>query len=142
MALEKVRGFIADHQAEVAAVDDARVELIVHPSKVRFGRREADRCVPLLVELEFKEDHTAITNALGKPSGSVASTRVHVRIGLIKDRDRRRANVLEQARRLTASVRAYLIADEIPQTGDTSMLRRATSLLVPWWGRKYRNENE
>jgi diguanylate cyclase (GGDEF)-like protein/PAS domain S-box-containing protein len=139
MALEKVRGFISDHQAEVAAVDDARVELIVNPSKVRFGRRESDRAVPLLVELEFKEERTAVANLSGSPGGAVAWTRVHVRIGLIKDRDRRRADVLEQARRLTASVRAYLIADEIPSTNEAGVLRRATSLLIPWLKTKPRD---
>jgi diguanylate cyclase (GGDEF)-like protein len=141
MALAKVRGFIADHQAEVAAVDDARLELIVHPNKIRFGRRDSDRGVPLLVELEFKEEHTMLTNFSGKPSGTVASTRVHVRIGLIKDRDRRRANVVEQARRLTASVRAYLIADEVAGACEPGVFRRATSLLMPWWRRKNRDDD-
>ncbi|MCC7087284.1 MAG: diguanylate cyclase [Pirellulales bacterium] len=139
MALEKLRGFISDHQAEVAAVDDARVELIVYPSRTRFGRRESDRAVPLLVELEFKEERTTVTNLSGQPAGSVATTRVHVCIGLIKDRDRRRADVVEQARRLTASVRAYLIADEIRAPDEQGVFRRATSLLMPWLKSKPRN---
>ncbi len=141
MALEKLRGFISDHQAEIAAVDDARVELIVKPSRGLLGRRESDRYVPLLVELEFKEERSTVASVSGLPYQGIALTRVHVRIGLIKDRDRRRANVSAQARQLISSVRSYLMADEVISESDQGMLRRATSLLIPWLGRKQEDEN-
>ena len=107
VAIEKLRGFVADHEARIEASDDRRVCISLEgPGAIGIMRRSADRRVPLLAELTLAETNSAGQNG----GGTVTRTKIHVVIRPRRDRDRRRSTAVGKARRLLASLRSYLMA--------------------------------
>jgi diguanylate cyclase (GGDEF)-like protein len=106
VALEKLRGFAADHHAEVVAIEDHRVALKIDASTQSL-RRRTDRPVSFVLELNLEEtriERGGVTNA------QVLRTVINVSIRPRRRRDRRRNNAIDQARRLLVSVKSYLMA--------------------------------
>jgi diguanylate cyclase (GGDEF)-like protein len=134
MAIEKLRGFVADHEARIVKTESDRVELEIddkHPNRLR---RLTDRPVTFCLELQFSEHRTQREGDSGLRSG-IARTRIRVSIQPSRTRDRRRQDAADRARDVLASFRSYLMATEVeddpaPQTGGT--LSRARRLLLPW----------
>jgi hypothetical protein len=114
LVVEKLRGFVSDHQAEIASVEERDVRLHF-PGISGFFRRRADRRVGLNMELTL----TDASSAAG-PNGGVASkTFIRVRVLLQRNRDRRNADALDRARQLLSSLKSYLMAtEEKPPLGD------------------------
>lgn len=111
VAIEKLRGFIADHQAEVISVDERCAILEFFGGGGRgFFRRGADRKLCLYMRLDFSEEAVESTDRQAGTSGVV--TRMLVSVALKKNRDRRRAQAVEYARNLLSSLRSYLMASE------------------------------
>ncbi len=107
LVVEKLRGFVSDHQAEIGRVEEQDVRLSF-PGASGFFRRRADRRVALNMELSL----TDASSAAG-PNGGVASkTFIRVRVSLQRSRDRRNADALDRARQLLASLKSYLMATE------------------------------
>ena len=107
LLIEKLRGFVSDHQAEISSVAERDVRLSF-PGAGGFFRRRADRKVGLNMEVSM----TDASSAAG-PNGGVASkTFVRVRVSLQRSRDRRNADALDRARQLLASLKSYLMATE------------------------------
>jgi len=131
VALQKLRGYVSDHHAEITSVDECEVHLTIGSERGNFLRRRTDRPVPLMVELRFVEDRHEGSNSEGRPSGRVSATKVFVTIRPKKERDRRRADAQERARHVMAGIKSYLMASEEDIIPDNT-LRRATSALVPW----------
>ncbi len=77
IAVEKLRGFVADHQAEITSIRGDRVELYIPGGKLGLLRRQSDRSVPLVMELEFAEEKTATHNSLGAETGERVMTRIN-----------------------------------------------------------------
>ncbi len=133
MAVEKLRGFVADHEARIVKTEADRVELEIddkHPSRLR---RLTDRSVTFRLDLRFVEQRSQQGGDTGPRSG-VARTKVHVSISPSRVRDRRRQDVVERARDVLASFRSYLMATEVeedvsPRGGPLS---RAKRLFAPW----------
>jgi diguanylate cyclase (GGDEF)-like protein len=111
VAIEKLRGFVEDHFAEITSVDGHDIKLTIEGQRTNPLRRTADRSVPFLVELKFSElqEDGATPGATG---GRVIRTSVFVAIRPKRDRDRRRADAQERARMLMSSIKAYLMATE------------------------------
>ncbi|MGD0900671.1 MAG: diguanylate cyclase, partial [Thermoguttaceae bacterium] len=59
MALEKLRGFVADHQANVVKIDGNEVQLEIREKCTSFLRRLTDRPVVFLIDLHFEEQHVS-----------------------------------------------------------------------------------
>ena len=138
MAIEKLRGFVADHEARIVKTESDRVELEIddkHPSRLR---RLTDRPVTFRIELHFVEQRDNQTRD-GVPTRGVARTKVRVSIGLSRARDRRRQDVADRARDVLASFRSYLMAteaeDDTPPSGSGA-ISRAKRLFVPWLHRR------
>jgi diguanylate cyclase (GGDEF)-like protein len=132
VAIEKLRGFVADHSAEIKSIEDSRILMHVHGERTLTLRRRSDRPVPLVVELSFAEEHVRGNVGSHAPSGTITRTKIQVVMRPKRNRDRRHANAIGRARQLLASLRSYLMAsDDCPQT-DEGVLRRATHMLVPW----------
>lgn len=115
VAIEKLRGFVVDHFAEITSVDGETIFLKMECQKFGRLRRNSDRAVPFLVELRFSEDGDAKSDkppAEGAPRGKSLRTHVHVLIRPKRDRDRRRQDAQERARLVMASIKAYLMASE------------------------------
>jgi hypothetical protein len=118
VAIEKLRGFVADHEARIEASDDRRVCIALDgPGAIGVMRRSADRRVSLLAEVTLAEEQVRGTNSTGQNGGgTVTRTKIHVVVRPRRDRDRRRSTAVGKARRLLASLRSYLMAIDDSRT--------------------------
>ena len=131
VSIEKLRGFVADHQAQIEKIDGTRVKLkIVDPT--RRERRHADRPVPFSVELRFQEDRSQAPESEASSVGAILRTKILVTIRPTKSRDRRRRGVNDRARQVLASIRSYLMAslDDGRATQDPTL--QAANGFIPW----------
>jgi diguanylate cyclase (GGDEF)-like protein len=133
MAVEKLRGFVLDHHAEILGIKADRIELQIEAYKGQPTRRRNDRPIPFLVELMFAEQRVDIRNAEGAATGRTLKTRVRVAIRLKRTRDRRSTEITLQASAILAAIRSYLMANlESPTEEAPAASRRAVNMLVPW----------
>jgi hypothetical protein len=132
VAIEKLRGFIADHGAEIIGVDGNAVSLEVCDSSHDRHRRTNDRAAWMLVDLRFFEELVNVS-----PRGGAVAltqrTRIEVYIRPKRARDRRKSGPAEPARRVYTSLRAYLMASELElSAGGTDHSQPTTTSIVPW----------
>jgi len=131
VVLEKLRGFIADHRAEVVSVQGFKVVLRVGDEQASPARRTTDRPVHFEMEVDLEEER----DGLRGHDGTFMCTRVRVGIFPVTGRDRRRSDALDRARHLLVSLRAYLMATlEETQTtvAPASVFQRAYEWLNPF----------
>ena len=113
VVVEKLRGFIADHHAEVDAIAEGHIGLRIEGDQVPFTRRNDDRPVPFCIELKFEE----APPGEGRLAGATR-TLVHVSLRPQRNRDRRRQDTLERAQQLLGSLKSYLVAQDLPQSAE------------------------
>jgi diguanylate cyclase (GGDEF)-like protein len=106
LALEKLRGFVADHKAHIAEIAGNRVTL--------QSRISAEPRLALLIEMEFREVHW---DAVGATETGAQHTVVHVTIRPQRQRDRRRGDADRLARHLLADLKSYLMAQDYDRLG-------------------------
>lgn len=107
-SIEKLRGFIADHHAQVVSIDGGHLRLKIGGDG-NFFRRNGERPIRLIMDVEFEEERTQRTDR--RPN--LSWTRIRLKILPQKGRDRRQAAALHRARQLLVSFRAYLMAAEL-----------------------------
>ena len=107
VAVEKLRGFVADHRASIETVDGSRVKIVIAHGGNRL-RRSGDRPVTFVLDLRFEEEQ--FLKAESRSGLGYAKTKIHALISPQKNRDRRRADMQDRAREVLASFRSYLIA--------------------------------
>ncbi len=112
---EKLRGFVADHGAEVINTEDHRVILLIDGHNTPLLKRWNDRAVPLVIELTLR---ACSMPSEGKQSGSYQRTAINVVVRLKRQRDRRRHDAAERARQLVMSLKSYLMAHEFVNQGE------------------------
>ncbi len=105
VATEKLRGFIADHHAEIVSIEENRVILSVDVRQSSTMRRSNERAVAFALELQFSENHSA--------SAENGGTRIQVAIRPKRNRSRRREETTDRARQLLVSIKSYLMAYEV-----------------------------
>jgi diguanylate cyclase (GGDEF)-like protein/PAS domain S-box-containing protein len=105
---EKLRGFVADHHAEIVAIDEDHVALHLEVQQDTKGRRSADRALPFQIELRFAE--LRLPGEEKQPQWTRTLIRVSVRPR--RNRDRRRRDAIDRARQLVSSVKSYLMAQD------------------------------
>ncbi|GAB6164319.1 diguanylate cyclase [Thermostilla marina] len=119
LAVEKLRGFVSDHQAKIVRIEQNRVLVEISDAKSTPNRRASDRPVTFSVTIEFAEER----------HGASARTRLHAEIIPKKTRDRRRADLTRRAEDVLTSLRSYLMAVvEKSESEDRSVKRRVRSL--------------
>lgn len=131
VSIEKLRGFVADHQAKIGAIEGNHVTLEIDDT-MRPNRRRGDRAMTFAVELCFEEEQLEKPTASGANARVLSRTKIHVAITPRKNRDRRRTDVAERAREVLASFRSYLMATVEEAPPAKGVLRRAKSILAPW----------
>lgn len=140
IVVEKLKGFIADHDAEVVPVDDRRVALKIDVGGPSSLRRRGDREISFVIDLEFDE-----VKGTGQGKGqSLSRTLIHVAIRPQRSRDRRQRDVLDRARQLLGSLKSYLVAQEQnptamvapetppPNEPEAAVLQLAQHSATPW----------
>ena len=95
VAIEKLRGFVADHQAEIVSIEGSDVRLKLGQSGGLFFRRSSDRQVAVRRRPALRGRQAAARTASRWPT---AQTRIHVTVTPQRNRDRRRADAEERAR--------------------------------------------
>jgi diguanylate cyclase (GGDEF)-like protein len=104
VTMEKLRGFVSDHHAEIIATEDGKLQLQVTKQAVAC-QSTTERPVSFLVTLQFLE-----RKAEHKPRANSSQTVIHVTIRLANNRDRRRGNAYERAHHLFTSLKSYFMA--------------------------------
>lgn len=112
LAVQKLRGFIADQQAKIIKTNENELELAITDGDAQTNRRATDRPTIFLVHLKLSQQRTERTNSHGLAAGIYLSTRVEVLIRPRRDRDRRKEATVHKARRLLGSLKSYLMARE------------------------------
>ncbi|MEX0794460.1 MAG: diguanylate cyclase [Pirellulaceae bacterium] len=120
LAIEKVRGFVADHSAEVLDVGEDHIRVLIDGDALPLQRRSNDRAVPLEMEIQFSPDPT-------EQGGQ--QTVVEMAIYPRRNRDRRRKDAVERARLLMHSLQSYLVAYEFTDSTPAPKQRETSS----WW---------
>jgi diguanylate cyclase (GGDEF)-like protein/PAS domain S-box-containing protein len=101
---EKVRGFIADNDAEVVEVRESFVALSIDDTLFSIQRRQSDRPVGLTIEIE-------LSNA-AETDDAITGTLIQVKISPKRTRERRKDDVTARADQLYKSLKSYLIAED------------------------------
>jgi diguanylate cyclase (GGDEF)-like protein len=109
MAVEKIRGFVADHHAEIESIDGQNITLKLSAGWSGFLKRRSDRPAAFVIELRLTEERPE-KNAIAAKESRSLRTQVHLIIRPLRARDRRRADLAVDARQLASSVKSYLMA--------------------------------
>lgn len=128
LAAEKIRGFVADHRAEVLSVSEESIKIMIDGESLPLQRRVADRAVPLIVELRF--------SPIVGENGS-QHTKVQISISPRRNRDRRKRDAIERARHLLMSLQSYMVAYEFV---DTTVA--AEEEVPTWWSKLWGKPNK
>jgi diguanylate cyclase (GGDEF)-like protein len=132
IAVEKLRGFVLDHHAEVLSINGDRIDLRIESLNHNPARRRSDRPIPFVVELALAEQRAVSTSVDGRVTGELSRTQVKVAIRLKRARDRRNADVAEQASDILAGIKSYLMASDETASVEDGKPRRAMNVLAPW----------
>ena len=109
VAAEKLKGFIADHDAQILVFEQDHVVLLLPANVLPLMRRRNDRPVSLLVGLTFEERDQA-----SRSEGNAAKeTLVEVVVRPRRARERRRRDSHERARQVLLSLKSYLMANHV-----------------------------
>ncbi len=139
MAIEKLRGFVADHAANLLKIDGNQVQLEISEKCDGRLRRLTDRPVAFQLDLRFEEQRVRREKDHGGTNtGGVLRTRIYVSITPRKARDRRRADVADRAQQVLISFRSYLMATLEEQDGAPpgGALLKMKHVLLPWLRKK------
>ncbi len=136
IAVEKLRGFLLDHHAEILSIRADRLDLQIASNCQKPGRRRNDRPVPFLVQLAFSEQRVAATSADGRAVGQLSRTRVWTALRVKRPRDRKNQDVCLQAQAILAAIKSYLMASEDTELPDSGTTRRAANVLSPWLNKR------
>ncbi len=136
MAIEKLRGFVADHQATIISSDGNCVQLQIDDKPTSRFRRSADRPAAFCIDITFDEERLpkgAERDAKSQSSsGGTTQTRIKVAVIPQAGRDRRGNDTMVRARELLISFRAYLMASEQEPPKPAGAVSRAKRILAPW----------
>jgi diguanylate cyclase (GGDEF)-like protein/PAS domain S-box-containing protein len=135
MAVEKLRGFVADHDAKIISVEGNNICLEIEEQRFNRLRRMADRPALFTIDLLIEEERSRINN--NDPHES-ARVRTIIRVVVMPQiiRNRRRKDILRRANELLASLCAYLMASEEDAPSSERVWVRVGRMLAPWLVRK------
>lgn len=138
MAIEKLRGFVADHKATILKIDGNQIQLEITEECDSYLRRLTDRPVTFQLDLRFEEQRVRGERNNGEVNTGVLQTRIFVSISPRKNRDRRRADVAERAQQVLISFRSYLMATSEDQDSPRpdGTLVKIKHVLLPWLSKK------
>lgn len=101
----KLNGFVHDHGAEIKLAEKDRAVIHIGDEVPSLFRRMNDRRVGFKIDLQFKE----LDKANQKPGRFPSQTLLQISIGVLRQRDRRQADVKQQAEVLMRSLCSFLM---------------------------------
>lgn len=101
LAVEKLRGFVADHDAGIVDIEEGQVCLHIDSRKLPH-RRETDRIVAFIIDVRLYQDER-----------TKSGTDIHIRIRPRRRRDRRLSDIELRATQFLQSLRAYFMATNV-----------------------------
>ena len=137
VAVEKLRGFVADHRAKLIDANGPNVQLEIVTQTPQPRRRQSDRPNAFLVDLRFEEcqDDVGRGASKDKPSkftGRLARTRIHFEIRSKNKRDRRSNDMLHHAREVLVSFRSYLMVIDGEQLAKEQSISQTRHFQGSW----------
>src|SRR5207237_10748574 len=78
VAVQKLRGFIADQDAKIVKTNENELHLSIMDSRVAVNRRTTDRPVAFILQLKLSQQHSERSNTQGLAAGSYLETRIEV----------------------------------------------------------------
>lgn len=112
VAVQKLSGFINDHQAEVIKIEQARIAMKIDCKHTPIANRSGDRSLLMTMDVNLER---VLLKVQGRRESTLSKTKITVSLNAPKVRERRRVAVIEQANLLLASFQAYLVAQEIDE---------------------------
>lgn len=107
LAIEKLKGFIADHDAEIINVHESQVSLKISALSPTGGRRRVDQRFALNVKLTLSPPRPEEIKA----SRNTGSTVVHVELSPLRKKDRRDREFQGCVDLVVSSLRSYLMGE-------------------------------
>jgi diguanylate cyclase (GGDEF)-like protein/PAS domain S-box-containing protein len=136
MAVEKLRGFVSDHQAKITSLDGNSIHLEIVESNPGRLRRFADRSISFAVDLAFEEERKRREeDSLSNATGAVR-TKIQVAIRPNKNRNRRQEEIAAKAQEVYFSLRSYLMAAEEEGSPAENTFVRVGRVIAPWLVKK------
>ncbi|HEV3023295.1 MAG TPA: diguanylate cyclase [Pirellulales bacterium] len=117
MCLERLRGFVADHDAWMECVEGCNVRLRIGAEGGWILRRVLNRPPALLVQVRFKDIRRELNERTPDRVPSTTRTRIHLVITPQRPGDRRREELERRAVTAVADLRSYLMATDAPSPG-------------------------
>jgi diguanylate cyclase (GGDEF)-like protein len=114
LAVEKLRGFISDHRAEIIQVTGSVVSLRIVSQGSGKGRRASDHQMTLHVLIQLSEGR----GRRNRNDNTVTQTSMQVTIQPIRNRDRRNRDLQPRVREVLGSLRSYLMAEMVQNSED------------------------
>lgn len=122
VAIQKLEGFISDHQADILEASESQVTLRIDGPKFDGGRRRGERPATMLMDISLSS--LQLPHPRCETMHSVTLLKVTIRP--VRPRDRRIEAVRGQATQLLASFNSYLVTQELTP-GLKALLRPACS---------------
>ncbi|TWU02779.1 sensor domain-containing diguanylate cyclase/phosphohydrolase [Stieleria varia] len=119
LAIEKLRGFIADHDAEIINVSENQLSLKLTATCTIGGRRRIDSQIAMHVKLTLSNPQPE--EQLLKKMQPGTNTKVHVEMKPIRNRDRRRRELEACSQQVVASLRSYLMGEVLRRSQSTDL---------------------
>jgi diguanylate cyclase (GGDEF)-like protein/PAS domain S-box-containing protein len=153
LVIEKLQGFVSDHQAQVLRAQQDQVELELEHRPIGM-RRRTDRPITFHIQLRLQEisgnnppsnprlpsgankageilPHSSCNSGEQTPNFSATKyTTIHVEICPASSRERRRQEIAARARNVLESLRAYLMAQ--PEPTAEAAPRTSSRRWLPW----------
>ncbi len=129
IAVEKLRGFVADHRARIIAINGNQVRMEINDRPSGRIRRLTDRPSTFCLDLQMEEE---------APSTEAGTTRTKIKVTVSTrgSRNRRQSELMTRARELLISFRSYLMAAECDVSPSSDVMNRVKRMFTPWLARK------
>lgn len=114
LAIEKLRGFIADHNAEIVSVSDSKIIVRLNVLFSLGGRRKVDHRIAFEMSMQLSEECQPMAN----PAAKRTQTVVDVHLRPIRSRDRRIRELSACVNQVIASLRSYLMGVVVAPVKD------------------------
>lgn len=110
VAIQKLKGFIADHRAEVLSADESYVSIRIDSQKNDGPRRRGERSAVILLNVRIQAVQVV---APGRAKTYQNRIKFAVSVQPVKSRDRRTSVLLGQINQILYSFQAYVVAQEV-----------------------------